>query len=106
MQEEQNKNNIKIIYWVITIIPIVLLNLFPYLDISFPETIDSDEVYNQLVFWFSLVFVVLMLAMFSSYKCIVLSEIIPTKVIASFALLLYMALAYAMVYFYLTGYPG
>lgn len=106
MDDVEDKNRIKAIYWVITLIPIILLNLSPYMGISLPESVESDEVYNKLVLGFSIVFVLFLLGMFSSYKCIVLSEIIPTKVVASLFFLLYLASLYAMGYFFFSGYLG
>jgi hypothetical protein len=102
--EEEKRSKVKIIYWVITLTPIILLNITPYIGISFPETIDNDETYNQLVLFFSLAFVVILSGAFSSFKCIVLSEIVATKIIASLFLLLYLALLLAMIYFYSRGY--
>ncbi len=103
MEEEKNITNIKIIYWVVTLIPIVFLNLSPYLGISFPETIDNDETFHKLVLGFSLVFVLFLLGTFGSYKCIVFSEFIVAKIIASLFLLLYLASIIAMIYFFLRG---
>lgn len=103
---EEDKTKIKTIYWVITLIPVLLLNLSPYLGIDIPKEIESDEVYDKLVFGFSIVFVLFLLGLFSSYKCIVLSEIIPTKTVASFLFLLYSASLYAMGYFFFSGYLG
>lgn len=106
MQEVQNKSNIKVIYWVLTLIPIVLLNLLPYLGISFPETIDNDETYNQLVLWLSLGFILFLLGVFGSYKCIVNSEMNAVKIVSSLFLLLYVVIVLAMIYFFLSGYFG
>ena len=106
MDDVENKNRIKAVYWGITLIPIILLNLTPYMGISLPESIDNDEAYNKLVFGFSIVFVLFLLGLFCSYKCIVLSEIIPTKVVASLFFLLYLASLYAMGYFFFSGYLG
>ncbi len=104
MEVAEDVSRIKVIYWVVTLVPIVLLNLSPYLGISFSETIDNDETYYKLVLGFSLVFILFLLGIFSSYKCWVYSEIIPTKIISSLLLVLYLILVVAMVYFFLSGY--
>ena len=84
----------------------VLINLSPYLGISFPEIIDNDETYHKLIFGFSLVLILFLLGTFASFKCIVYSEIIPTKVIASLFLLLYLIMIIAMVYIVFNAYIG
>lgn len=105
-EKQQDNSNIKTIYWAVTVVPILLLNVTPYLNINIPTAIDNDETYRQLLIVFSLVFVLLLAALFSSYKCIIYSEIIPTKVLASCCLLLYLALIVAMVYIIFSGYIG
>jgi predicted neutral ceramidase superfamily lipid hydrolase len=106
LEAEQNKTKTKVIYWVVALIPIVLLNLSPYLGISFPETIDSDETFHELVLGFSLVFILFLLGIFGSYKCLVYSEIIPTKIISSLFLLLYLLIVMAMSYIFFNAYIG
>jgi hypothetical protein len=101
VEAEKNNDNIKAVYWVITTIPIVLLNITPYIGIEIPQTID-DETYRQIVLGFSVVVIFLLIAMFSSYKCIVLSEIVPAKIIASLCLLLYSFIVVFITYFFLT----
>ncbi len=103
MEEVQNKNRIKIIYWVVTLAPIVLLNLSLYLGISFTETID-DEIYRKLVLGFSLVFILFLAGLFGSFKCIINSEWIAAKIVASLFLLLYLVFIFTMIYFFLSGY--
>lgn len=104
MDAEQNKIRIKVIYWLVTLIPIVLLNLSPYLGISFPETIDNDETFRDLVLGFSLVFIVFLLGIFGSFKCWVYSEFILTKIISSLFLLLYLFIVIAMIYIIFNAY--
>jgi predicted neutral ceramidase superfamily lipid hydrolase len=99
-----DRDNAKTIYWVLTVVPILLLNITPYMGFTIPEAIDSEEVYNKLVFAFSVVFTLFLLGLFGSYKCIVLSELIPAKVVSSLLFLLYLISIFAMAYFYLNGY--
>ena len=103
MEKQQDKNNINTVYWVITVIPLVLLNITPYIGFSFPETID-DETYRQLVLGFSVAFVILVVGSFSSIKCIINSETMLGKIFASLFLFLYLLLIASMVYFYFSGY--
>jgi len=106
LEEEQNKTKIKVIYWVVALIPVVLLNLSPYLGISFPETIDNNETFHDLVFGFSLVFILFLLGIFGSYKCWVNSEMMATKIISSLFLLLYLLIVFAMSYIFFKAYIG
>lgn len=103
MEKEQDKSNINAVYWVITVIPLILLNITPYLGFSFPETID-DDMYRKLVYGFSLAFVLLVISSFSSIKCIMISETMVGKIFATLFLLLYLLLILAMFYFYQSGY--
>ena len=104
MNNEQNKNNNDAVYWGITIVPLLLLNLTPYLGFTLPETIEDDETYRQLVFGFSLTFVLLVVASFSSIKCFLNSKMMVAKVFASLFLLLYLLLISGIVYLYMSGY--
>lgn len=104
MEKEQDKSNINALYWVITITPLMLLNITPYLGFSFPETVDNDETYRQLMYGFSLAFVLLVVSTFSSIKCIKISETMVGKIFATLFLLLYLLLILSMGYFYLSGY--
>jgi len=106
LEVTEDKTRIKVIYWVITLVPIVLLNLTPYLGISFPETINNDETFHTFAIGLSLGFILFILGIFSSYKCLVYSEIIPTKIISSLFLLLYLLMVIVMIYFFLSGYLG
>lgn len=106
METEENKINTKAIYWVVAVLPIIFINLLPYLGISYPEQIDSDEVFYNLVLWFSAILVFFLIGMFACYKCIIYSEIIPTKVMASLFLLFYLIVVIAMTYFFFNGYIG
>lgn len=103
MEKEQNKSNVDAVYWMITVTPLVLLNITPYLGFSFSGT-DNDEASRQLMFGFSVAFVLLLVGSFSSIKCIINSEMMVGKIFASLFLLLYLLLIFAMVYFYLSGY--
>ena len=103
MNKEQDNNNVNTIYWIITALPIVLMNLLPYIDFNLPETIEDDETYRQLVMGFSVAFVILVVASFSSIKCFLNSEMIVGKIFASLFLLLYLSLIGGMVYFYTSG---
>lgn len=104
MEEAEDKTKMKAIYWAVAIAPLVFINFLPYMGISLPETIDNDETYNKLVLGFSLAFIFFLSGIFASFKCIVYSEIIPTKVMASLLLLLYLFINLSMIYFYLNGY--
>lgn len=104
MEKEQDKNNINIVYWVITVIPLILLNITPYIGFTLPESIDNDETYRKLVFGFSVAFVLLVVGSFSSIKCMINSEMIISKIFATLFLILYLFLITAMIYFYLSGY--
>lgn len=104
MEEEQDKSYINTIYWVVTITPLILLNITPYLGFSLPETVDNDETYRQLIYGFSLAFVLLLVSTFSSIKCIMISKTMMGKIFAALFLLLYSLLIFAMLYFYLSGY--
>ena len=105
MDKEHNKENINAVYWVITVIPLVLLNITPYIGFTLPETADmNDETYRQLVFGFSVAFVLLVVGSFSSIKCFFNSEIMVAKIFAVLFLLLYLLLIAAMIYFYTSGY--
>lgn len=104
MEKEQDKSNINAVYWVITITPLILLNITPYLGFSLPETVDNDDTYHQLLYGFSLAFFLLVVSTFSSIKCIMISETIVGKIFATLFLLLYSLLIFAMVYFYQSGY--
>ena len=106
MEEAENKIKLKVIYWVIALAPLVFLNLLPYLGISYPETIDSDETFNKLVLGFSVIFTFFLIGIFASYKCIVYSEIMPTKIMASLILLLYLILDLVMIYIFMNAYYG
>ena len=106
MEVVEGKTRIKVIYWVVTLVPILLLNLSPYLGINFPDTIDNDEDFHALVLGFSLVFIIFLLGMFSSFKCWVYSEITPTKIISSLFLLLYLLIVIAMIYIFFKAYIG
>jgi predicted neutral ceramidase superfamily lipid hydrolase len=101
-----DKDNIKRIYWAMTVVPVLLLNISPYLGITIPESIDSDEVYNKLVLAFSAVFFLFLLGLFGSYKCIVMSEFVPAKVASSLLFFLYLVSIFTMAYFYLNGFLG
>ena len=104
MEKEQDKSNINAIYWVITITPLILLNITPYIGFSLPETVDDDETYRQLLYGFSLAFVFLVVSTFSSIKCFMISETKAGKIFASLFFLLYSLLIFAMIYFYQSGY--
>ncbi|GEM_PF-2966826 len=101
MEEVENKSRIKTIYWVIALVPIVFINLSPYLGIDTTKSVENDEDYFDIVLGFSMLFSSFLLGLFASFKCIVYSEIMPTKIIASLFLLLYLILILAMIYFYL-----
>lgn len=103
MDNEQDNSNINAVYWAITVIPLILLNITPYIGFTLPETIN-DETYRQLVFGFSVAFVLLVVASFSSIKCFLNSETIVGKIFSSLFLFLYLLLIAGMVYFYLSGY--
>ena len=104
--EEENKDKLKAIYWGIALVPLVLMNLLPYVGIDLPETIDSDGTFYKLVLGFSLVFIVFLAGLFASFKCILYSEIPPTKVMASLCLLLYLIIIIAMSYLFFNAYIG
>ncbi|MGB1800010.1 MAG: hypothetical protein ACPHLK_04185, partial [Gammaproteobacteria bacterium] len=100
----QVNSNTDAIYWVITALPMVLMNITPYIDFSLPETIDSDETYRQLVIIFSVSFVFLVVSTFSSIKCFLNSEALVGKIFASLFFLLYLLFIIGMIYFYFSGY--
>lgn len=104
MDNEQNKSNVDAIYWVITALPMILMNLTPYIDFSLPESIDDDETYRQIVMMFSVAFVLLIVSSFSSIKCFLNSKAMVGKIFASLFFLLYLFFIMGMVYFYLSGY--
>jgi len=103
---EKEKDNNKPIFWAFSLIPLILINLSPYLGISLPETIDNEETYNKLLFGFSITFVVVLFALFSSIKCLLNSEEIIAKVAAFLLLLLNLMLICGMTYVFLTGYAN
>jgi len=104
MEKEQDNSNINAVYWVVTITPLILLNITPYLGFSLPETADNEEAYRRLIYGFSLAFVLLLVSIFSSIKCIMISRTMVGKIFATLFLLLYSLLIFAMLYFYLSGY--
>lgn len=102
MQEEHDKSRIKTIYWTITIVPFLLLNLSPYMGINFSLNADGTN-HGQLRFLFSLAFVLFLVGTFTSFKCLQLSEQVFTKVGASLCFILYLLIVLLMTYFYMTG---
>lgn len=100
---DSDKDRLKFIYWTIVIAPFVFLNLLPYIGIDFTRSSDSEGSSRQLMYGFSLGCLVFVVAGFASYKCIRLSEIVATRLCASFALLLYVFLLLLMAYFYMSG---
>ena len=106
MKKELDKDQLKFICWSIVILPFVFLNLLPYAGVEFIQSNDSEAAHDKLVFGFSLAFIVFFIGAFASYQCIRLSEIAATKACASFALVLYVLLLFAVIHFYPGGSPA
>ena len=102
--KQEEKDKIKAAYWFFAVLPIIFINILPYVGFDFPEKIETDATYYNLLMWFSMIFVLFMAGSFASFKCIFYSEIPPTKIMATIFCMLYLLIVVSMIYFYFDGF--
>ena len=86
----------------LALLPMALLNLFPYLGPEISEFINHEKDYYDAVYKLSLIFLLFLVGIIACIKCLLLSKMIITRFILSLFLLFYLFTDLGMIYLVVT----